>query len=416
MTSASEIHSLCHELTERRKHLLSPRPTDELVHVLGQLSRCWLNPAFPWRQRAIEGMPKVVGFSSPMVERIIDMLFAELTEDKLGDHVESELGKLKDKETGPPLIAQIFSGNIPNSSVVSLVCGLLVKSANFCKASSRDPLFSTLYLASLHEIDPDLASCVQIQRWKGGDAALESALFEEANLVLAYGDDSSLHAVKSLLPPGKRFLGFGHKIGFAIACREMMTTASLPATAMNAAEDITLYDQQGCLSPHVVYVEEGGECSPRQFAETLAVEMERFNVRIPRGKISLEESAAIARVRDACEFRASSDPRVAVWRSKQSDSWTVIYEDEPMFATSPLNRVVFVKPLRELESSLAFVQPYIHNVGVACEENRRAEWEAVLKDLGVARVCPLGQMQKPSLSFATGIRPRLRELISLNVI
>src|ERR1043166_2435323 len=86
-----------------------------------------------------------------MVERILDLLFAELTEDKLAALVESELGKLKDRETGPPLIAQVFSGNIPNPAIISMVCSLVVKSASACKASSRDPLSPTLFLAALHD-------------------------------------------------------------------------------------------------------------------------------------------------------------------------------------------------------------------------------------------------------------------------
>jgi hypothetical protein len=91
----------------------------------------------------------------------------------------------------------------------------------------------------------------------------------------------------------------------------------------------------------------------------------------------------------------------------------VIYEEEPMFATSPLNRLVFVKPLGNVEASVAHVRPYLHNVGLACPESARAAWDDRLRRLGVARVCPLGQMQRPPLAFSAGIRPRLDELIAL---
>ena len=411
MISADQVHSFCHELTERRTHLLLPRRTDEIVRVLGQVSQRWLNPNDPWRCRAIAGMPKVTGFAPQMVARILDLLFSELTEEKLSGLVELELGAIKDKETGPPLIAQIFSGNIPNPAIVSIVCGLLVKSASFCKASTKDPLSSLLYLASLHDLDPDLASCVQIHTWKGspGNASerpsvgtLERSLFQHADFLVAYGNDDSLRNIKDSLPAGKPFFGFGHKIGFAVVGQDALADA-----ALHAAEDISLYDQQGCLSPHVVYVEN----TPKPFAEKLALAMEDFNRRIPRGTLSIEESAAIARVRNAYEFRAASDPQVAVWNSKGSDAWTVIYEEEPLFATGPLNRVVFVKPLGDLELSVARVRPYLHNVGLGCSDAHWSNWEMRLRKLGVARVCPLGQMQKPPLVFATGIRPRLRELI-----
>jgi len=411
MITAEQIHPLCHELIERRKHLLLARRTDEIVRALAEVARRWLEPSNPWRQRAIEGMPKVAGFSPQMVERIIDLLFRELTGAKLAGLVDSELGKWKDKQTGPPLIGQVFSGNIPNPAVVSIVCALLVKSASFCKASSRDPLFPSLFLASLHELDPDLAGCVQLQRWKGGARDVEEALFREANLIVAFGDDSSLHALRKSLPTGKRFLGFGHKIGFAVVVRDAPGDI-----AAAAAEDVSLYDQQGCLSPHLIYVEEDEPRTARAFAGRLADAMEQFARRVPRGKLSLEESAAVARVRDAYEFRAANDPRVGIWTSRDSDAWTVIYEDEPMFATSPLNRVVFVKPLRDLEASVAHVRSYLHNVGLACPASRWTEWETRLRGLGAVRVCPLGEMQKPPLSVSEGIRPRLSDLISLPLL
>lgn len=410
MITAEQIHPLCHELVERRQHLLLSRRTDDIVRVLGRVAASWLDPQNPWRQRAIQNLPKFTGFSPQMVERIIDLLFDELTEEKLMALANSELGKLKDRETGPPLLAQVFSGNIPNPGIVSIVCGLLVKSASFCKASSRDPLSPTLFVASLHEIDPDLASCVQVQKWKGGDRAIEQALFAEANRIIAYGADDSLRAIRSSLPPGKPFLGFGHKLGFAVVTSD--ATDDLSTLSARAAEDCSLYDQQGCLSPHGVYVE--GDA--RAFAEALAAAMEEFHARTPRGTVAMEESAAIARVRDAYEFRAANDPRVAAWSSRGSDAWTVIYEDEPMFATSPLNRVVFVKPLRDLETAVAHVQPYLHNIGLACSYAKREEWEKRLRSLGAARVCPLGQMQKPPLDFADGIRPRLKDLIAMKFI
>ena len=38
---------------------------------------------------------------------------------------------------------------------------------------------------------------------------------------------------------------------------------------------------------------------------------------------------------------------MGIWESPDSTAWTVIYEEEPLFAISCLNRVAFVKPLPE---------------------------------------------------------------------
>ena len=43
-----------------------------------------------------------------------------------------------------------------------------------------------------------------------------------------------------------------------------------PQVAARAALDVTAWNQLGCLSPHVIYVEERGAVSPEGFAEFLA--------------------------------------------------------------------------------------------------------------------------------------------------
>ena len=61
-----------------------------------------------------------------------------------------------------------------------------------------------------------------------------------------------------------------------------------------AAADVAAWNQMGCLSPHLIYVEEGGDLSAEQFAEALAKEMERREAAEPRGELPVESAAAIA--------------------------------------------------------------------------------------------------------------------------
>jgi len=42
---------------------------------------------------------------------------------------------------GPDLIAHFLAGNVPAPSINSICFGLLLKSANLVKVSSRDPVF-----------------------------------------------------------------------------------------------------------------------------------------------------------------------------------------------------------------------------------------------------------------------------------
>ena len=55
-----------------------------------------------------------------------------------------------------------------------------------------------------------------------------------------------------------------------------------------AAADVAAWNQLGCLSPHVIYVEHGGGVPPEQFAGMLAEELERREDAEPRGELPVE--------------------------------------------------------------------------------------------------------------------------------
>ena len=65
-------------------------------------------------------------------------------------------------------------------------------------------------------------------------------------------------------------------------------------TAHDAAIATSLYDQLGCLSPQMFWVEEGGEVSTEEFGEYLAKSMEDVSKSTPRGDISLDTAAKIS--------------------------------------------------------------------------------------------------------------------------
>jgi hypothetical protein len=315
---------------------------------------------------------------------------------------------------GPNLITHILAGNVPMPGILSICYGLTLKSGNLVKASHRDPVLPSLFAASLREVDPGLADCVAVLEWSREEVPLTQYAMTQATAAIVYGDDRNVAALRQLAPNGATFLGYGHKISFGYVGHEAMTPSALPAAAAAAAFDASVYDQQGCLSPHVIFVEERGELGPRKFAAALAVAMAEYQGRVPRGVLSTEEAAAFTRLRDSYEFRSASDKRVAVWRSTGTNDWAVIYEDEPTFTPSCLNRAIFVKPTDSFQRILSTVQrfsPQISTVGVTPLNERTQAFAAELSKYNVHRLCPLGEMQKPPLTWHHDGRPNLAELV-----
>jgi len=194
-----------------------------------------------------------------------------------------------------------------------------------------------------------------------------------------------------------------------------MSGSALDKLASAAAADVSAWNQRGCLSPQVFYVENTDGNRAELFAERLAQALDQEEQAQPRGGLAIEESALIATRRAAYEIRATHLRDTRCWFSSGSTAWTVILEPDAQFQSSCQNRFVFVKPVSSLAEALAGAQPvrsHVSTVGLAAAFSERKPLALELGRWGVQRVCPLGQMQNPPLNWRHDGRPVLGDLIS----
>ncbi len=276
-------------------------------------------------------------------------------------------------------ILHIVSGNTPHAALQSLMRGLLLGARNLVKIPAE----------GLPEVGDFLARLPAALRDR---VVVESHLrddwLREAGAVVVFGSDETVAHFRKRVRSGVIFEAHPHRVSFCAIF------AAAPQEVVAAvAQDVSQFNQKGCLSPHDVYV--AGDA--RAFAARLAEEMQRYEARDPRGPVTTREVAEISDVRANYRFRAASDPRVAIWESAGSSAWTVIFENDPWFAASCLNRVVFVKPLPDdLKASLGPAQTWLAAVGIWPATPEGAETVAALHP---SRICPVGQMQAPPLTW-----------------
>jgi len=228
--------------------------------------------------------------------------------------------------------------------------------------------------------------------------------------VIVYGGRDAVASLRARAPAEARFLAYGPRLSFGVAARGRLSAEHAEATARAAALDASTFDQQGCVSPHVFYAEEGGDTSPREWAALLAREMAAVERDLPRGTLSPSEASAIRQLRGHAEFA----PGVDLHASPEGTAWTVVFDPAPAFEASCLNRVVRVKPVSTLEEIPPLVAPYadvLQTVGVAGEAEETAELAAALARLGASRIAPLGKMAWPPPWWHHDGRPPLRALV-----
>jgi hypothetical protein len=431
--TAEIISEACITIKRNRHQFLLPRKTAHLVQTIATVARDWLDPNSPIRQRAINEGSAETGFSQETLARGLDEFFGQLNRRNLESLILQDLGHLgridemvsTDNEhageraaraVGSELLVHIAGGVIPNPTIVSMILGILARSAQFVKCPADAAFLPRLFAHSIYAHDPKLGACLELGAWPGGERPdLEQALYQHATTLTATGSDETLAAIRAQLPPQTRFIGYGHRLSLGFVTAEMLSSFTLPKIIARAADDMTAWDQLGCLSPHNLYVETGGAIAPEKFAELLAAELDQREQSHPRGQLTTQEHAAIATRRSFYEVRAAAHAETRLWKSSETTAWTVIFEANPDFQTSCLNRFIYIKPVIDLDQLLVSIdrlRGQVSTIGLAAAGARAQSIANQLSQWGVTRICPLGQMQNPPLRWRHDGRPPLGELIT----
>ena len=428
----SMVREACCAIRHNREQYLLPWTTPGLIRLLSAVAEDWLDAASPFRTIALTEGQTETRFSPHVLATGLDAFFRQLTYDNLDTLIAQDLGHIERLDAlvaspveqrnqraamarGPVLLAHVTAGNLPAPALLGMVLGLLTRSAQFVKCARGTSLLPRLFAQSIYEVEPKIGACLEIAEWPGGSAPLEEALFAEADCVTATGTDETLDDIRRRLPGHVRFLGYGHRVSFGYVAREMLSRHSAPEVAARAAVDVAAWDQLGCLSPHVFYVERGGTVSPERFAEMLAEALSNQERLLPRGNPPPEDAAAIATRRAFYEVRAAHIPDTLQWCSPGSTAWTVVYDTDPEFQVSCLNRFIYVKGVHDLAGALQGaekVRGKVSTVGLAAPMSLAGKLAVDLARWGATRICGLGQMQNPPLAWRHDGRPSLGDLVT----
>ncbi|SEC42778.1 acyl-CoA reductase [Paenibacillus sp. GP183] len=419
-----KIREISCRLEKNRHDYLALLTTSEIIDKIDLAVHKWLDPNYPQRRLAELLLPYVTGYDADMIRLQLKRYMRTFRKKELLRFLDEEfdnpamLDEFRPRKSGgfsriygPKLIFHIFSGNVPGISIWSLIMGLLLKSAQLGKTSSAEPLMAVWFAESLAEVDQRLGDAIAILPWQGGNREFEDPAIEMADAIITYGSNKTLENIRPRIPIHKNCLTFGHRISFAMIGQEALTPDRMDDTIARLAADIALYDQQSCLSPQSVFVEEGGSLSPQQFAQNLAAEMDRMQLRKPRADLTDAEAWAIQNERNRYTFEHDD---VFVYESKQNTAWTVIYHTKPGFQSSPLNRTVHVYACKQLEEGIPFLssfRTYLQSCGIAVSPARLLNLAQTLGEAGVSRICPLGAMNQAKPGWHHDGRFNLVDLI-----
>lgn len=337
-------------------------------------------------EESVSALAEETGLSEPMVR------WGSTT--TLETFTAENLRALSDRATGEggepcSLLAVVLAGNLFTASIRGLGVPLLLGVPVLAKASSADSGFVRSWVSSLRRADPTLGAAADVVVFSGGDLAFESALTDHASALAVYGSDATVSALRSRhvdLP----VIAHGHGISAGYCSSRALQPDRIEETLSGVALDVCAYDQRGCLSPQVVYVEPSEEASPAQFAEQLAERLGQMNETLPRGPLPLEIGAAQAQWRGLAEIEGDLFTGA---------TYAVAVSGLDEVHWSPGYRNVTVVPVRDVGEAVRALRPLgpaLKCVGV--DEAGEATLVGPLAELGLhAYTTPLGRMQTPAV-------------------
>ncbi len=291
----------------------------------------------------------------------------------------------------PRTILHILSGNTPHAAFQTILRGVLLGSHNLVKFPSRG-LGEIERFAEM--LPAGLGSMIETAR------QLPENWVAMADALVVFGNDSTVSEFREKCPPGVIFQGHGHRISFGVVLDDPGRKS-----CAGAARDICLFEQQGCLSPQVIFVQDDAP----GYAENLSHEIARFGATHPAPPLPLAERADVAGARAEWEFRASINPGVMVWKTAGEPGATVVLDDSAEFPVSPLNRFVFVKPLTAQFYEWACRHSrHLGGLGIwPCTPENASRFAP----LGFSRICAIGRMQETPFTWHCDSRQNLASLV-----
>jgi hypothetical protein len=367
--------------------------------VLAHAARLILDEPSPLASLAFAAGAKC-GLTRPMVREGLCNLLGSVTVESLSD--------LQARGRTAPageLIFHVLSGNLFLPGIESMLLASLRGAVSLVRPSAQDPLFPRLWWEAVRISDPAFARSLAVINWPHTDETRLEAACAAADIVVAYGSDTTIASLSCRIRPHQIFLGHGTRHSFAIVDASALSPDTIRDTARALAYDLSVYDQQGCLSPRAVFVAENGAVTPGDFARLLAEEMRLLARRLPRHELSLEESAALARERDTALLDAALGAERAVV-SRPDDPFLITIGKRPAATLSAVNRHADVRPFRDAGEVAAALQPLTGSVSTLGIAGPMDSWRPLMASVGAARLCPAGQMQKPPLGCChDGVTP-----------
>lgn len=350
-------------------------------------------------------------------------------------------GHIFSSARNPSAILGYGAGNVPGTALIIALLALSTSlNADFppvtlIRNSRQEPIFSPLILQAIEEVDAQLVSTLAVFVWDYNDKTIQDTLLSQADLVIAAASDETIHQIQSQIDQHTQksnksihFIPHGHKVSFSTIFSDVLSPelhASggeipiLDIVCLLAGLDSIFWDQFGCLSSRIHFVEEinDGE-SPVQslahrYAQKLSEQLGILSKILPRGNWPIQP------LHDRFDVfkQMESTTRVKVY-SKYDDPYLVVVDQRDLSdfqlyksINECQGRIILVRPVsdvmqvpRQFLKSLPATN--LQSMSVACGSidegltNRLLQFASDCGKCGITSIRTVGRGAFPQLPYS----------------
>ena len=388
-----------------------------IVRAVADAAARWADADFPPRVRLLDPIVERTGYSLPVVEYALDQLFASITVDALEATIADELGSLDVLDAPQTRVARPAVQALPAGSVCIIssrtTIGVAIAPAVLALCAKCDVLVKDredglvrAFFSTLHEELDQLRNAARAERWNGDEDAVDLHAFDA---IVAFGKDSTLTTIARAAAP-RPLIGFGSKATIGYVTRATLEDETRArAAAAGAARDLVLYESEGCLSLHALFVEEGGRIGVQTFCELLAREVERAEIEFPPGARDAHATARLASARNLAAFRSATGAG-AVFSNERATYLAVLdppHSEPPAF----LPRALAVRSVHSPADALAYLRRHELPIEAVAADVVDDAMLAFAIEAGANRIAPFGALQRPPLAGNHGGRARIADFV-----
>ena len=373
---------------------------DDLIEFFDKLALLWQEKNHPIKRYNSLGLSFLINWLKENNLNQISDISLKSQRKYLDDFKStSDNSKILLKAQSKGLVCHWIAGNVPILGFISLVQGILTKNLNIVRVSKTFGSILPYMLDTFNEIEfrnkegilisgSNIAKTICVLYYDKKDKSVGEILSLNSDVRVVCGGKE---AVESIIGLKKRIdtydIVFGPKYSFAVIDKTFLENSkSSKLISQKLAFDISSFDQNGCNSPHTLFVENSDTSIVESFCENLGKSLAEVLRVIPKENLQAGITTKILEARAKYGFSG----RVI---SSDGTDWTVLYsESEKGMANPCYGRTIFVRRVDNIADVLAYVSKDHQTVGLAVHQSLKNKFSEELTQRGILRCPDLGSM------------------------